>query len=152
MFGGFFGRVFASRILRPIVEITKTAKKITHEDLHSRVEAKHVDEEMKYLVDAFNDMISRLEQSFRYIAEFSSHVAHDLKTPLAIIRGESDIALRKDRTPEEYKRAIMVVLGESERMLRVIEDLLLLTRLDYRPEIFKFERINLAEFLWEISE
>lgn len=152
IFAGFLGRVFSSRILRPVMEITRTASKITHEDLSSRVKAEHVDEEMKYLVDAFNEMISRLERSFQYIAEFSSHVAHDLKTPLAIIRGESDIALRKDRGVSEYKRVIRVTLEETERMLKVIEDLLLLTKLDYRPEVFKFGRFDLIEFLWEIYE
>ncbi|MFH1339157.1 MAG: ATP-binding protein [Candidatus Omnitrophota bacterium] len=152
IFASFLGRFFASGILRPVVEITKTASKITHEDLSSRVKAEHVDEEMKYLVNAFNNMISRLERSFQYIAEFSSHVAHDLKTPLAIIRGESDVALRKIRDVAEYRRVIRVTLEETERMLRVIEDLLLLTKLDYRPEVFKFGRFDLIEFLWEIYE
>lgn len=152
LLASFLGRLFASRILRPVLEITKTASKITYEDLSARVKAENVDEEMKYLVEAFNDMISRLEQSFKYIADFSSQVAHDLKTPLAIIRGESDVALRKKRSPEEYKRVIKVNLEEAGRMLRVIDDLLLLTKLDYRPEFFKFEQLDMIEFLWEISE
>lgn len=148
----FFARIFASRILRPVVEITRTASNITHKDLSARVKAEHVDEEMRYLVHSFNDMISRLEQSFKYIAEFSSHVAHDLKTPLAVIRGESDVALRKERDKEEYKRVIKVTREEAERMLRIIDDLLLLTKLDYRPEFFKFEQFDLIEFLREIYE
>ena len=148
----FFGRLFSSRILRPVAEITSTARNITHEDLSLRVKTEHVDQEMKYLVDAFNNMISRLEKSFKYIAEFSSHVAHELKTPLAIIRGEADIALRKGRSPEEYKRVIKVNLEEAERMFKVIEDLLLLTKLDYRPEFFKFEVFNLTDFFEEIYE
>jgi len=152
MIASLFGRIFAVRILGPVVEITRTANKITHEDLSARVKAKHVDEEMKYLVAAFNEMISRLERSFKYIADFSSHVAHELKTPLAIIKGESDVALRKERDVKEYKRVMKVTLEESERMLRVIEDLLLLTRLDYRPEFLKFEYFELTEFLKEIYE
>ncbi|MBU4346202.1 MAG: HAMP domain-containing protein [Candidatus Omnitrophica bacterium] len=152
LIAALFGRLFAVRILRPVVEITRTASKITHEDLTARVKAEHVDEEMKYLVGAFNDMISRLQQSFSYIAEFSSHVAHELKTPLAIIKGESDIALRKERDAQEYKRVIKVTLEETERMLKVIEGLLLLTKLDYRPESFNFEQFDLVEFLKEIYE
>lgn len=147
-----FGRIFAVRILRPVVEVTRTANKITHEDLSARVKAEHVDEEMKYLVAAFNNMISRLEQSFKYIVEFSSQVAHELKTPLAIIKGESDVALRKPRGTEEYKRVIRVTLEESERMHKVIEDLLLLAKLEYRPEYFEFERLELNEFLAQIYE
>ena len=149
---GFLGRIFARRILAPVTDITKTASKITHEDLTARVKTEHVDEEMKYLVNAFNDMISRLERSFKYIAEFSSHVAHELKTPLAIIKGESEVALRKERTSEEYKNLLKINLEEVERMLRTINGLLLLARLDYKPDALKFENFNLAELLKEIYE
>lgn len=152
LLASFFGRLFARRILNPVVEITKTATNITHEDLGARVKAEHVDEEMKYLVDAFNDMISRLEESFKYIAEFSSHVAHELKTPLAIIKGETEVAMRKERNIDEYKRLNKVNLEEVERMLKIINDLLLLTRLDYRAEVFKFEGFDLVEFLKDIYE
>ena len=148
----FLGRIFSKKILAPVTAITKTASKITHEDLSARVRTEHVDEEMKYLVNAFNDMISRLEKSFKYIAEFSSHVAHELKTPLTIIKGEAEVALRRERSVEEYKRFMTISLEEVERMLRIIEDLLLLTRLDYRPEVFKFEKFDLVELLREASE
>ncbi|MBU4312714.1 MAG: HAMP domain-containing protein [Candidatus Omnitrophica bacterium] len=152
LLASFFGRLFARRILDPVVEITKTASNITHEDLSTRVKAEHVDEEIKYLVDAFNDMISRLEESFKYIAEFSSHVAHELKTPLAIIKGETEVSMRKERNIEEYKRLNKVNLEEVERMLKIINDLLLLTRLDYRHEVLKFKRFDLVELLKDIYE
>ena len=97
-------------------------------------------------------MISRLEGSFKYIAEFSSHVAHELKTPLAIIKGETEVAMRKERNIEEYKILNRANLEEVERMLKIINDLLLLTSLDYRPEVFKFERFDLVEFLKDIYE
>jgi heavy metal sensor kinase len=148
----FVARFLATRILGPVEEITKTANKITHEDLSARVEVKYVDEEMKYLVNAFNDMISRLEKSFEYIEEFSSYVAHELKTPLAIIRGESEVALSKEQNNEEYKKVIKVNLEETERIIKTIEDLLLLAKLDYRPEIFKFEKIDIILFFEEIYE
>ncbi|MGE5196935.1 MAG: ATP-binding protein, partial [Deltaproteobacteria bacterium] len=148
----FLGRIIAVRILKPVLEITKTARNITYKDLRVRVKTEHADEEMQYLVDAFNDMISRLDKSFKYIAEFSSDVAHELKTPLAIIRGESEIALKKERESEEYKRVIKVNLEETERMRRTIEDLLLLTKLDYSPQVFKFAQIDFIEFFKEIYE
>ena len=152
IFASFLGRLFVKRTLATVADITKTASKITHEDLSSRVKTEHVDEEMKYLVNAFNDMISRLEESFKYIAEFSSHVAHELKTPLAIIKGESEVTLRKERTVEEYKGLIRISLEEVERMLRTINGLLLLARLDYKPDALVFEQVNLVELLKEISE
>jgi len=149
---GFLGNLFATRILRPVSEITKTAQDITHEDLSARIEARHVDEELRRLVDAFNEMIARLEKSFKLMSDFGSHVAHELKTPITIIRGEAEVALRKDRDPEEYKRVIRVSLEESGRILKTIEDMLLLARLDWRPELFTFEQIDSAEFFGEIAE
>lgn len=148
----FVGRLFAARILDPVQKITTAARKITYEDLSSRVQASYFDEEMKGLVEAFNDMISRLEKSFKHIEDFSSHVAHELKTPLAIIRGEAELALRKDRDTQEYKRVLKVNLQESARMVKTIEDLLLLAKLDYQPEIFKFEPMDFIEFFKEIYE
>jgi heavy metal sensor kinase len=148
----FFGRLFARRILNPVMGIAKAASNITHEDLSARVKAEHADEEMKYLVNSFNDMISRLEESFKYIAEFSSHVAHELKTPLAIIKGECEVTLRKDRVAEDYRKLIMINLEEVDRMLKIINDLLLLTRLDYKSDVFKFERLNIADFIRETYE
>ncbi len=148
----FLGQLLVGRMLRPVMEIARTAKGITHADLSARVKAEDVEQEMKYLVDAFNEMISRLDSSFKYIMDFSSHVAHELKTPLAIIRGESEIALRKERTPEEYQRVIGVTLEETRRMLKTIEDLLLLARLDYRTDVFEFREIDLRDFLKEIFE
>jgi two-component system, OmpR family, heavy metal sensor histidine kinase CusS len=107
---------------------------------------------MRTLVAAFNDMITRLETSFKHIAEFSSQVAHELKTPIAIMRGEIELALRKERSVDEYKRVLKVSLGEMKRLLKTVEDLLLLAKLDYRPEIFKFENFNALKFFEEISE
>ncbi len=148
----FIGHFLTLRILKPVLAVTKTAEKITHEDLSARVKTKHADDEMKYLVNAFNGMIDRLEKSFRYIAEFSSQVAHELKTPLAILRGESQMVLKAKRKPEEYERVIRVNLEEIERMIRVVEDLLLATKLEYDTEVFKFELFDLAEFMQDIYE
>ncbi|MBU0567247.1 HAMP domain-containing protein [bacterium] len=148
----FIGRFLAIRILRPVEDITKTASRITHEDLSARVKVEGLDEEMKHLASAFNEMILRLENSFKHVAEFSSHVAHELKTPLAIIRGESEVALRRERSIKEYQRVIGANLEETERMVKTINDLLLLAKLDYRPEVFKFEQFDLIPFFKEIYE
>lgn len=146
------GQWLVGRILMPVMALTKTAEKITHEDLSARVQIQDADEEMRYLVNAFNEMIERLEHSFRHISDFSSHVAHELKTPLAVIRGESEIALRKERTPAEYQEALQANLREVRRMIRIIEDMLLLARLDYDPKGLDFKIFDFKAFLEEISE
>ncbi|QAT17869.1 hypothetical protein BU251_09105 [Candidatus Velamenicoccus archaeovorus] len=152
LFGYFIGRVIVARILRPIKEITDTANNVTHEDLSLRVKAENVDEELRSLIQAFNDMVSRLGESFEYITDSSSYIAHELKTPIAIIRGESEFALKKERDKEEYKRVISVSLEETKRMLKIIEDLLLLTKMNYQPDVLKFEQIELTQFIGIIYE
>ncbi|MBI4432473.1 MAG: HAMP domain-containing protein [Candidatus Omnitrophica bacterium] len=148
----FLSHLFAKSVLKPVQEITETARNIDYRDLSVRIKTEEVDVEMKVLVDSLNEMISRLEKSFRYIADFSANVSHELKTPLAIMRGESELALRADRSAEEYKRVIYNNLEEVTRMARLIEDLLLLTKLDYQPGTFRFANFNLIEFFEEITE
>ena len=148
----FVGRLFSDRIVTPVMSITRTAERITHENLSERVRAEGADEEIQYLINAFNGMIGNLERSFKHIAEFSTHVAHELKTPLAVIRGESEVALRKERTAEEYRRVLEVNLKETQQMIRVIEDLLLLARMNYESDIFQFDNMDLKAFLSEIAD
>ncbi len=152
LFASFFGVIITARGLRPIMAVTRVASNITHKDLSVRVKAERGEEELKYLVNAFNEMISRLDKSFRYIAEFSSNVAHELKTPLTIIRGESELALMQDRDLGEYQRVVKVTLEETEGMLKIVEDLLLLSRLEYQPSAFNFEPLDFGVFIREVFE
>ncbi len=145
-------RAIVRHIMKPVKKIAEIAEEITHEDLSARVDIKNPNKETKYLISAFNDMISRLESSFKYIVESNSYIAHELKTPIAIIRGEAEIALKKERDNEEYKKVISIALDESKKMLKTIEDLLLLTKMTYRPEFLNFENIDLNQFLNDIHE
>jgi signal transduction histidine kinase len=148
----FVGRLLANRILQPVYEITDLANRITQQDLSARIKNKNFGMEMEALVESFNEMIARLEKSFRHIEQFSYHAAHELKTPLTIIQGEANLLLRKDRPIHEYKQALRIVLEESPRGLKTVDDLLLLTKLGYQPEAFKFEHFDFMEFLNEIVE
>ena len=145
-------QIFARRVLVPVREITRTVRNIDYKDLSVRIKEENVDVEMMDLANSLNDMMSRLEKSFKYIMEFSAHVSHEHKTPLAILRGESELILKAERQPEEYQRVIQSNLEEIGRMAKIIEDLLLLTKLDYQPDVFKFEEFDLKEFFGEIAE
>ncbi len=148
----FLGGFFVRRVFDPIKEIIHTADNISHKDMSKRIQQKYNDAEIKSLVNSFNDMISRLEKPFSHIETFSSNAAHELRTPLAIIRGESEVVLRKKRAAGEYERVVRVNLEESHRMLKTIDNLLLLTKLDHQPQNFKLECFNAAEFFREIYE
>src|SRR6185295_4598172 len=93
---------------------------------------------------------TRLERSFRHIEEFGAHVAHELKTPLTVIKGEAELALMKERSTEEYQGVMRINLDECNKMLKIVEDLLLLARMDYQPQIFQFRKVDLIELLQEI--
>jgi signal transduction histidine kinase len=148
----FVGRILANRILQPVYEITALANRITQQDLSARIKNKNFGAEMESLVESFNEMIARLEKSFRHIEQFSYHVAHELKTPLTIIQGEADLLLRKDRPINEYKQALRIVMEESKRVRQTVDDLLLLTKLGYQPEALNFENFDFIEFFNEIVD
>ncbi len=148
----FMGGLMAKRILRPMEKIAVLAQNITQEDLSKRVESEDFYEEMDPVIESFNGMIARLEKSFHHIRTFSSHIAHELKTPLTILRGETELALMSTRTPQEYQETLKTNLEEIQTMLKIIEDLLYFTRMEHHPGNFKFEAIDLVTYLREIRE
>ncbi|MFH1416411.1 MAG: ATP-binding protein [Elusimicrobiota bacterium] len=148
----FIGNLFVKSILNPVLDVTNAANKVSNEDFSARVKTGYPDEEMKLLAGTFNDMISRLEKSFRYISEFSSNVSHELKTPLAIMRGESELLLRKERSIEDYKDNVKSNLEEIRRMIRIIDDIRLFSKIQFQPNIYKFEKINLIQFMKELHK
>ena len=96
------------------------ANRITQEDLSARIKTKYFGTEMDSLVGSFNEMISRLEKSFKHIEKFSHHAAHELKTPLTIIKGKQNLLLRKERSKQEYQQALRIVMEESQRVLKTV--------------------------------
>jgi len=140
------------RILGSVENIALTARNINLKNLNGRVDIMDLEAEMEYLAKSINLMLERLEQSFEYIKEFSSSIGHELKTPLAIIKGESEIALRKDRQAEDYKKALNVNIEEANRMIRIVEDLVFLAKLDYNPDNIKKEVFDFIPFFADIQK
>ena len=144
------GVIFTNFLLAPIIDVANVAERISHKDLSRRVSSEYSDEEISTLVNAFNNMINRLQKSFSHITHFNSHVAHELKTPIAIIKGECEVALRHEQQPHEYREALRTILEESQRMLKITEDLLLLARLNYSSKIFSNEEFDLKDFFYSL--
>ncbi|MCM8796711.1 MAG: hypothetical protein NC923_02355 [Candidatus Omnitrophica bacterium] len=130
---GLVGSMFfllTRRILAAVEDIAVTTRNINLKSLSGRVGTADLEQEMEYLAQSINTMLERLEKSFEYIKEFSSSIGHELKTPLAIIKGGSEIALRKERQVEDYQKALKVNIEEANRMIRIVEDLVFLAKLD----------------------
>jgi signal transduction histidine kinase len=139
------------RILSSVKDITVTTRNINLKSLSGRVSTANLETEMEYLARSINVMLERLERSFEYIKEFSSSIGHELKTPLAIIKGGSEIALRKERQVEDYRKALSVNIEEANRMIRIVEDLVFLAKLDYDPNNIKKEIFDFSPFFADIQ-
>lgn len=130
VFASVGGSFILNRALHPVKSVVRMAQKISTDDLSLRIDVKNRGDEVGYLIETFNDMIIRLEESVNRIRQFSGDVSHELRTPLTIIRGEVEVLLRKDRAKEEYVTTLKSALEESQRMEKIINDLLFLSRVD----------------------
>lgn len=152
LFTPLFGYVFMKRAFAPIHTLVKSARNITAEDLSHRIEAVNSWDEIGELADTFNEMIERLDRSFKHVQQFSGDVAHELKTPLTALKGEVEVALRKDRSPQEYRSILASVLENTDKLSHIVEDLLFLARLDARTLSVMRDRVALDGVLLEIYE
>ena len=122
------GTYVARQGIRPIREISAAAHRITANALAERVGATAWPHELAGLAAEFDGMLQRLEDSFKRLSQFSADIAHELRTPINNLMGEAEIALRKERTPNEYARGIASSLEEYHRLADLIDSLLFLAR------------------------
>jgi heavy metal sensor kinase len=146
------GGLIINRALHPVKSVVRTARKISADDLSLRIDAENRGGEIGELIDTFNDMIKRLEISVNRIRQFSGDVSHELRTPLTIIRGEVEVLLRKPRDRKEYVRTLNSVLEESQRMEKIIDDLLFLSRVEGLDKSKLQKKVNLEEVVADAVE
>jgi heavy metal sensor kinase len=123
--GGYF---LACKSLSPIASMNQQTQRITAERLSSRLEVTNSRDELGGLATTINDLLTRLESSFKEQQRFIADSSHELRTPLAVLRGETEVALEKTRTIDEYKTSLAVIKDEAERLSRIVEDLFILAR------------------------
>ncbi len=144
--GGWY---MARRVLKPVATITNTARKLTAFHLDKRLPESGNNDELSHLVRTFNEMLDRIQAGVMRISQFSSDASHELRTPLTVMHGEIEIALRKERPPEEYKRVLQSLFEEVQRMEKIVSDLLFCARADSGHTNIENVPINLSEMLHE---
>ncbi len=126
--GGYF---LARKSLAPVVAMSSQAGRISAKNLHERLPIQNAKDELGRLAASFNDLLERVDQSFERQRRFMSDASHELRTPAAILRGESEVALsRTERPAEEYRESLAVLHAEAQRLTQIVEDLFTLTRAD----------------------
>jgi two-component system heavy metal sensor histidine kinase CusS len=108
--------------------MTASLQRIGPERLHERLSASSWPAELQPVATAFDAVLERLEDSFTRLSQFSADLAHELRTPIANLRGESEVALTRPRTPDEYREVIESSVAECERLSGIIDNLLFLAR------------------------
>jgi signal transduction histidine kinase len=121
----------ANAALLPLVRIAATAERIEANDLSQRLHAENdAGDELGRLTASFDRMLDRLQSAFAHERRFSADASHELRAPLAVLRAETELALRRDRDNEEYRRALESIAREAERLEHLVDDLLAAARVE----------------------
>jgi len=149
---GLLGWIAARRGLAPVREMTHVAQSITASRLHDRLPTAALPPELVDLATAFNGMLSRLEDSFRRLSEFSSDLAHELRTPIGSLMTQTQVALSRTRSAEEYREVLYSNSEEYERLARMIADMLFLAKADHGLIVPRGETVELAHEVQQLFE
>lgn len=149
---GFLGWVVVQRGLAPLRTMRQGAAGVTANRLDYRLSLDAVPVELAELAETLNDMLARLEESFRRLKDFSSDLAHELRTPINTLMTETQVALTRARTPDEYRDVLASNAEEYERLARMIGDMLFLAQADNRLIVPNREPVELAEQVQELFD
>jgi heavy metal sensor kinase len=139
---GVMGSLLAKAALYPVNSMIGTIHQITAENMKLKISIPDTKDEIQKLAETFNDMLGRLERAFVSERQLFADLSHELKTPLTILKGEFEVILKKVRTGEEYENTLRSSLEEINRIIKLVENLLILAKLDSK-EAEGLERKNL---------
>ncbi|MGH9713115.1 MAG: sensor histidine kinase [Candidatus Acidiferrales bacterium] len=147
LLAGLGGYWMSRRALAPVDEITQAARNIGAQNLAMRLAVPQTGDEIERLATTLNEMLARLDAAFLRITQFTADASHELRTPVSVMRTSAELALRKPRSDAEYREVLSQILGEAEKVSRLIEQLLLLARTDSGAAAIPITRTNLTEIL-----
>jgi heavy metal sensor kinase len=147
--GGF---LLAGRALKPVAKITELAGRINEQDLHARLQLDLPNDELGRLAHTFNTMLARIEEAFDRQRRFTGDAAHELRTPLSLMRSQIDVILAHPRSSNEYREALRWQIGDLERLTGLVGTLLTLARADTGrlvPDWVAFDLADTVELVLE---
>ncbi len=147
-----FGWWLAGGALRPVNNVAQAAQNITGANLSVQIPRRGAGDELDHLIDSFNRMTARLNQSFEQIRRFSTDVSHELRTPLTAIRGQLEVALFTAETPEQYREAMINALEDVEKLSSIVRALLLLSQAESGQVVLQKTSFDFAELARDIVD
>jgi signal transduction histidine kinase len=148
----FAGRLFAARALRPISRMISRVHGISIENLHERLDEDTGKDELATLARTFNNMLQRLEASFKMQRNFIANASHELRTPLTVITGQLEVILLSARSNEEYINTMISVLDEIKNLNSLANRLLLLAQTSSERSDINFMPVRVDEVLWKAQK
>ncbi len=149
---GLLGWLLAGRAIQPVNEVAQAAQKITGSNLSLQIPLRGAGDELDHLIESFNRMTTRLQDSFEQIRRFSTDVSHELRTPLTAIRGQLEVALFTAQTPEQYRDAMVNALEDVEQLSSIVRALLLLSQAESGQLVLQRTPVDLGELAEDIVD
>jgi len=138
--------------LLPLRDIARISRKTTIDRLADRIQLDSIPIELNETAIAFNDMLARLEDSFRRLTDFASDIAHELRTPISNLMTQTHVTLAQARTVEDYREVLFSNVEELDRLARMVSDMLFLAKADHGLIMPQCETVNLSHELAELIE
>ncbi len=146
------GWLISRGIVRPIAKIATTAEAISANNLSGRIDTPRLDSELVGLARVLNEMFSRLEAQFARQTRFTADASHELRTPVALLHSQIELALKRERSPEEYREALETCQRATSRMRSLLDGLLTLARADAGHLSLAFQHVALIELVEEVVD
>ncbi len=142
----------AGRAIQPLNSVAQAAQNITGSNLSLQIPLRGAGDELDHLIESFNRMTGRLNESFEQIRRFSTDVSHELRTPLTAIRGQLEVALFTAETPEQYRDAMVNALEDVEQLSSIVRALLLLSQAESGQLALQKAPLDLSEVALEVVD
>ena len=142
LMAGLAGHFLSRRALKPVAAIAREAQRIHDGNLQTRLPQLETRDELAHLSTTLNEMLARIESSVSSVRNFTAYASHELRTPVALIRTEADLALQQPRSVVEYRDALAAISSEAQRMSSLLDSLLFLARADAGAEQVQLQPLD----------
>ena len=148
----FWAYFIAGRSIKPVADVIQTANRISQTNLKERIPLPEHKDELHHLAITINNLLDRLENAIQREKQFTSDAAHELKTPLQIMKGNMEVLLRKPRSIDTYREKIGKCIKEIDRLSYLTDQLLLLARFESQQNVLEFKQVSLDEISEQIIQ